>query len=358
MISLKRYLDSAATPESRNVEQAPDLLTVVVEEYGTAIDEMGNVCLEACPSTGEPLKKELGGLRAGISWEMEPSALSVTGGCVREQLKGWGHATARHYQEKANEVKEMLLVMARTAESVSARDERCAEQMNEVTERLRAIATLEDLTEIRVSIERSACELKTSIERMAVEGKAALDALREQVTAYQTKLDNAEAIAARDTLTGLGNRLHLEGQIEKRIAGGVAFCVALIDIDGFKRVNDQHGHLIGDDLLKQFAAELRSACHTSDVIGRWGGDEFLLILDCGLAEAEARIVRLRNWICGSYTIRNRQGELKLQVVASIGLAEHAKDEEMKELIERADITMYAQKGSAGRNKRWAEFSAE
>ena len=72
-------------------------------------------------------------------------------------------------------MKELLLVMARTAESASARDQRCAGQMSEVTEGLKAIASLEDLTEIRASIEKSATELKTSIDRMTAEGKAVLD---------------------------------------------------------------------------------------------------------------------------------------------------------------------------------------
>ena len=193
-------------------------------------------------------------------------------------MRVWGRDTAKHYQQKACEVKDLLLVMAHTAESVSARDQRCAGQMSEVTERLKAIASLEDLTEIRASIEKSATELKTSIDRMTAEGKAALDHLREQVASYQSKLEEAEEIASRDALTGLSSRLYVEGQIEKRIGSGAPFCVALIDIDGFKKVNDNYGHLTGDELLKQFGAELRSACRATDVIGRWGGDEFILTL--------------------------------------------------------------------------------
>ncbi len=203
-------------------------------------------------------------------------------------MREWGRGTARHYQQKACEVKEMLLMMARTAESVGARDQRCAGQMSEVTERLKAIASLDDLTEIRARSRRARRELKTSIERMTAEGKAVLDQLKEQVASYQTKLEEAEELASRDALTGLSSRLYVEGQIEKRIAAGTPFCVAIIDIDGFKKVNDDHGHLTGDELLKQFGVELRSACRATDVIGRWGGDEFILLFDCGLEEAEAQ----------------------------------------------------------------------
>jgi diguanylate cyclase (GGDEF)-like protein len=350
MISLKKYLDSPSGPEAITAAEEPELLKVAIAEYGATLEAVENCCAKACPVTVDALNQELVKVRCGLSVSMKSESLLEAAARTREQLNEWGRATEQHYRAKADEVKELLLTMARAAESVSARDNRCAGQMNEMTGRLSAIASLDDLAEIRVSIKRSARELQTSIERMTAEGKATLDALREQVSTYQTKLDAAEAIASRDALTGLSSRLCVERQIERRIATGAVFCVALIDIDGFKRTNDLHGHLMGDELLKQFATELRSACRAMDVIGRWGGDEFLLIFDCALPEAQARAERLRKWICGSYTLEGRQGEIKLQVHASVGLALRENDETMNELIERADAAMYAEKELARRKR--------
>ncbi len=347
MISLKQYLDSSQRdPVTRTEPCQGDLLPAVVEAYGSALLEMGNCSLDACPGMGDGLKRDLGGLKSGLSAGMSLQALAATDSGVREHLRSWGGGTARHYQKKACEVKEMLLMMARTAESVSARDERCAGQMGQVTERLKAIASLEDLTEIRASIETSAAVLKTSIERMTAEGKAVLNQLRQQVATYQTKLEEAEEMASRDALTGLGSRLYVEGQIEKRVASGAPFCVVVIDIDGFKKVNDRHGHLTGDEILKQFGAELRSACRATDVIGRWGGDEFILLFDCGLAEAEAQTERLRKWVCGNYTVQGKSDAIKMRVEASIGLAAHEDGEAMKELLARADAAMYEEKAAS------------
>ena len=350
MISLKKYLDLPSGPEEITAAEEPELLKVAIAEYGATLEAVENCCAKVCPATVNALNQELVKVRCGLSVSMESERLAEAASRTREQLNEWGRATEQHYHAKAEEVKELLLTMARAAESVSARDNRCAGQMNEMTGRLSAIASLDDLTEIRMSIKRSARELQTSIERMTAEGKATLDALREQVSTYQTKLDAAEAIASRDALTGLSSRLCVERQIERRIAAGAVFCVALIDIDGFKRTNDQHGHLMGDELLKQFATELRSACRAMDVIGRWGGDEFILIFDCAMTEAQARAERLRKWICGSYTLEGRQGEIKLQVHASVGLALRENDETMNELIERADAAMYAEKELARRKR--------
>ncbi len=350
MISLKKYLDLQQVGQAVDGEpEEKDLLCMAMDAYGSALLEMGNCSLDACPGLGDDLKRNLRNLKTSLSPGMSCEALEVTSTGVQERLRLWGWDTAKHYQQKACEVKELLLVMASTAESVSARDQRCASQMSAVTEGLKAIASLENLTEIRVSIEKSATELKTSIDRMTAEGKEALERLREQVTSYQSKLEEAEEIASRDALTGLSSRLYVEGQIEKRIGSCSTFCVALIDIDGFKKVNDSYGHPTGDELLKQFGVELRSACRATDVIGRWGGDEFILLYDCCLVAAEAQTERLRKWICGNYEVKGKSGALKLRVDASIGVAAHAAGEEMKELVARADAAMYEQKAASREN---------
>ena len=213
--------------------------------------------------------------------------------------------------------------MAHTAESVGERDQRCAGQMNAVTVRLQKIASLDDLTKVRASIEESAAELKSEIHRMTTEGKAALEKLRVEVSGYQAKLEEAEHVASSDSLTGLRNRLWVEGQIERRMAAGGPLCVAIVDIDDFKRVNDTHGHLTGDGLLKQ-----------------WGGDEFIILLDCGITDARAQIDRLRDWVCGSYQVSGKSGPVSLQINASIGVAEHVTPETMNQLLSRADAAMY------------------
>ncbi len=347
MISLKRYLDSNSMELGQQGEAVPqDPFAVALDVYGSALLEMGNCSLDACPGTGDNLKQSLAQLKAELSPAIGHEKLAANGDLAAEHLRGWGRDAARHYQAKAREVKEMLLTMARTAESVSARDQHCAGQMNAVTERLKAIATLDDLTEIRASIDQSAAELKTSIERMTEEGKNVLDHLRKQVEDYQVKLEEAEKLASRDALTGACSRVYVEGQIEKRIETGAPFCVAIVDIDRFKKVNDAHGHLTGDELLKQFAGELRSACRSTDIIGRWGGDEFILLFDAAIEEAEAQTERLRKWVCGNYTVTGKQGAIKLSVNASIGLAAHAAGEAMKDLVARADAAMYQQKATS------------
>jgi len=353
MISLKKYLDSSQTEPDAVHNTVPHrgkedggILSLAVAAYRSALREMGTCSVEACPALGQGLKQSLAEIEEKLSIDASHATFDAAQAATAEQLKEWGRSTAGHYRKKTNEVKALLLVMARTAESVGERDQRCAGQISEVTTRLETIASLEDLTEIRSSIERSAADLKTSLDRMAAEGKQAIAELRAEVTSYQTKLEEAEELASKDALTGLRNRSWAEHQIEQRIAAGAALSVAIVDIDEFKRVNDEHGHLVGDELLRQFAGELRSASRSTDVLGRWGGDEFILVLNATLQEAEAQIDRLRVWVCGSYQVQARSGPMKLKVEASIGLAVHAPGETMKDLLGRADAAMYACKSAS------------
>ena len=351
MISLKKYLDSARVAAPEAAEET-GMLPAALAAYGSALVEMGNCSLDACPGLGRGLKQRLEELKAGLNPAMTRETIEATQRGAQEQLRDWGLGTARHYREKANEVKELLLLMAHAAEGVGARDQRCAGQMSQVTERLKRIASLDDLTEIRASIEKSAAELKSSIARMTEESKAAAEVLRKQVSTYQAKLEEAEEIAARDALTGVRSRLCAESHIESRIAAGAGFCLAMVDIDDFKRVNDEHGHVTGDELLKAFAGELRSVCRATDVIGRWGGDEFVVLLDCSREEASERIERLRRWVCGDYTVAGKSGAVKLRLDASIGVAEHVPGESMKALVARADAAMYAVKAMGREQGSW------
>ena len=350
MISLKKYLDQIE-PDNKKAGKvdAKELLPAAINAYRSALQEMGSCSVEACPALGDTLRQGLGRLEEKISRETTRGSVEAMEKEVQEQLQEWGRRAAEHSEQRAGEIKEILIAMARTAESVGERDQRCAKQITEVTSQLQRIANLEDLTQIRSLLKRSAAELKTSIDRMAAEGKAAVEDARKQISGYQSKLEKAEQISSCDSLTGLRSRRWVEELIQRRIEAELPLCVAIIDLNGFKQVNDDYGHLVGDELLKQFAGELKGASRSSDVSGRWGGDEFIILLEGCMPEAKAQATRLREWVCGDYTVQAKSGALKLAVIASFGLAEHKAGESMQELLERADAEMYREKAGRGGN---------
>jgi plasmid stability protein len=180
MISIKKYLDAAHRgPKADVVPEVNELLSEAMAAYRSSLAEIGNCSLDACPGLGRDLKMSLGKLGEGLTSFSTAKEIEATEKSVREKLKDWGGRAAKHYRQKTAEVKEILIVMARTAESVGVRDERCAQQINEVTTQLKTIANLEDITQIRASIERSAADLKSRISRPSLKRRnTSLPAIR------------------------------------------------------------------------------------------------------------------------------------------------------------------------------------
>jgi diguanylate cyclase (GGDEF)-like protein len=176
--------------------------------------------------------------------------------------------------------------------------------------------------------------------------------LREDTAARRNSASSPETVTDKPTesrltcpLTGLPNRLHLERRMTWRIENQQPFCVAFVGLNHFKSVNDRHGHTAGDILLKHFANELRTNVRPSDLVGRWSGDEFVVLLDCDLAGASIMIDRVRRWAFGDYTIDlgGDSEKLRVHVDAAIGLAEWVSGETVEQLIGRADLSMYEDK---------------
>jgi diguanylate cyclase (GGDEF)-like protein len=340
VISLKKYLEMDVLDERSRV-----LLAAVLESYRSTLLCVGKNGVRACPSVGLDLQKNLAELEGRLSDETTPTAVKATEKAAEEELQKWAGRSAEYLKAKANEVKELLVVLANTAESIVERDQKYASQFSQFTTRLQSIADLEDLGQVRASLLQGANELKTCIDRMTQDSQRSVQQLRAECSTYESQLKTVQQLAMQDALTGLPNRRAAEERIEWRIAHKQAFCVMMIDVDGFKQVNDSYGHVAGDHLLQQFAEELRSNSRTPDIVGRWGGDEFIAVLDCDAHGAKSRLERLRKWVLGEYTLHvgNPPQPVRVPVDASVGIAEWSSGETLSDLIQRADADMYAEK---------------
>jgi diguanylate cyclase (GGDEF)-like protein len=321
------------------------LVAALVQAYRSTIASISNNGARACPAVGSDLQTALTKLQHRLEDSQSSSAVQATEKGVSEQLDAWGGRAAEYFKAKTTEVKELLIALARTAEAMGQRDLRYSGQMLEFTRQLETIANLEDLGQVRESLVRKATELKGCIDQMAEENRRAITALKAEVTTYETRLREAETVAFKDSLTGLFNRRSMEQRIEGAIAEQRPFCVVVLDLNGFKQVNDTHGHAVGDALLVQFAEEVRTNIRSTDVAGRWGGDEFVLLLECDVATARTQIERIEKWVFGEYTLPSAGGKesLKVQVRASVGVAEWKRGDTLTKLIERADHAMYHEK---------------
>ena len=345
MISLKKYLDADVVPPCVSEPDPRELLAAVVRSYRSALLATGENGIRACRAVGSELQENLAGLASRLSGNLTISDVQKTDEQVDEQLRLWGDQSEEYFKAKTNDVKELLIVLARTAESLGQRDQRYATQFTQFKSRLQAIADLEDLTQMRASLVQRATELNTYVAQMEEDSHQSLARLHAEVSTYETKLNAAEDLALRDVLTGLANRRDAEKRIAWRIAHQQSFCVAILDLDEFKPINDHYGHPAGDSVLQQIAQELKAHTRCTDLAARWGGDEFIVVLDCDLATAEGQVDRIRQWVCGNYTIQlaSEAAPAKVSVAASVGVAQWQNGESLEQLIKRADSAMYQEK---------------
>ena len=117
----------------------------------------------------------------------------------------------------------------------------------------------------------------------------------------------------------------------------------VLDLNGFKEINDTHGHTAGDVLLKAFAKEFRGQFRTLDAVGRWGGDEFVVLLDGPAADARIRVDGVRRWVFGEYPL---PGGARVSIDAAIGIAEWRTGQTAEGLFSDADSSMYSEKRKA------------
>jgi len=170
--------------------------------------------------------------------------------------------------------------------------------------------------------------------------------------ALEEKLQLLESLALLDPLTRIGNRRYLEEQLEEKFKefqiSGLALGLLFFDIDHFKRVNDTWGHIVGDRVLTVIASTLKHSLRIYDVVGRWGGEEFLLLLP-NLKEGALEEVsdRLRQMISASDIFLENSAE-PLHVTVSGGATLARLGETPQKALERADELLYESK-AAGRN---------
>ena len=195
---------------------------------------------------------------------------------------------------------------------------------------------------------------RNNAERRAVEAqlRAANDRLRQQLEEIGTLQEALKEQAIRDSLTGCFNRRYLDETLERELwrarREGYPLAVVILDLDHFKQINDTYGHLAGDEALRVLADRLRADIRHEDVLCRYGGEEFVILMPrMPLVIAAERAER---WRASIAAIRVRFGSFELHFTASAGVAAYPDHARMPDdLMNCADVALYQAKEN-GRNR--------
>jgi two-component system cell cycle response regulator len=186
---------------------------------------------------------------------------------------------------------------------------------------------------------------------LALDMAIAAEAYHEQkIVRLRSSLATLREKVRKDPLTGLASREHIQAHLAASCDAATVdapAAVVVADLDRFKQVNDTFGHLVGDEVLQETARRIASGVREGDLVGRWGGEEFLLVLrESDARDAMRAAERVRRSVHDT-PIQTSAGEIALSI--SQGVAVTAGGEDPRSLIERADRAMYEAKGR-GRNR--------
>ena len=225
------------------------------------------------------------------------------------------------------------------------------------TERLgQKVARLGECTDPKQSL-AIASDILVEAHELVADSKALATELRHsasEVERLKEDLLHARREAYIDTLTGLTNRRAFDKDIKTLIdeaeRDGTSFCLVLVDVDHFKKINDEHGHLIGDRVLTQLGKQLSSRTRSCDKVSRYGGEEFAILLPNTEIDQAAQVAEHIREGIGRLNMRRTDNNVRLgTITASFGVAEYQQGDTPSGIIARADDALYKAK-LEGRNR--------
>ncbi|BDT65896.1 hypothetical protein os1_00450 [Comamonadaceae bacterium OS-1] len=242
---------------------------------------------------------------------------------------------------------DRLSLMGESSGVYHGKIEECARQIEQV----RTIEELGPVLQTALSATRSmALDTQNSRDQLQAM-RAKTEQAEAEISKLHLELDRVSAQARHDPLTGALNRRGLDEAIQREIANarrkGTPLCLALLDIDNFKKLNDDLGHEAGDEALTHLATVTRESMRPQDTLARYGGEEFVIVLPDTLLElGVGALTRLQRELTKKFFLRDNQ---KVLITFSAGVAQLAESESGTDCIKRADQAMYLAKRN-GKNR--------
>lgn len=274
-------------------------------------------------------------------------------------IGGFARRQKDYVRDRESEFKGIIDILTKAVVVQDSENRDYNRSILDQSRRLEEITLLDDLKRVKLAIVKEVEQLREAVREKETRDGSKIQKLSEQVAVLKVELQSVRTESERDGLTGILNRRTFDRLLADLAARNTVkeqeVALLMIDIDDFKRVNDQHGHLTGDSVLAAVVNKCRQSTRGEDVLARFGGEEFCVLLP-GASLRNA--VKKARQICESiastrYVLEGMPTKETLGITVSIGVSTLRKGDTSASLIERADRALYLAKQS-GKNRAVSE----
>jgi len=286
--------------------------------------------------------------------EGDPNIAAVADECL-QFCRDYLVRARRYLLEREIEFAELIDVMRIALGKLAGEAKAFNLTVKGSSERINRLTEIEDIRELKHRIYEEVLELDRVVNEKQKQDELNHARLSRRIEILQVNLAHSKQEAAIDPLTRIANRGSFDSSFEQWIQthreNGEPFVLCMLDLDDFKRINDEYGHQIGDRVLFCAAQWLSKCVRSTDFLARYGGEEFVIMLrDVTLPQADSRFTEMLSKMAAcKYAFSDGNRECVIGFTASCGLAEFNLDETADELLRRADEALYSAK-KTGKNR--------
>jgi diguanylate cyclase (GGDEF)-like protein len=338
MISLRKEIRDAENAEARARALTKAFLGLIFAVPKTALPanaELAAQSRENLERAAEPLKSE-----------PHVPEIDSAGAAAVQEVDEICKSNKIAIEERDAALKEVVETVAWAINSFRSHGERHKTSLTKLADGFETLSRVDDITELRRRLREDVAVLRQTVEQMRQESEESVRRLETQVTAFQERVEQARKESGVDRLTGLGSRREAERHLQKAAKREGLICIVVFDIEGFTQINQVHGTMFGDKLLRALTHSLRERFPGEGVLFRWGADEFLAITE---GSQKARIDQARG-ICESFAMSSyftAESGTKQKVSAKVacGAAQMSRGESVDDWYRRARENLEQNRGS-------------